>query len=112
MNVTPRAIEHLCLGAEPYVIGMVGSSGFAGWTVACLIIPRLGDFYGRKWPVFISLLVATVAHILIVLSDIWTWTVCLFFVFGGCCAGRYSTAFVYMSEMIPPEHQDIIGSLA
>jgi len=99
------------LGAEPYLIGLAGSSAFAGWTVACLIIPRLGDLYGRKWPVSISLLIATVTHILIVMSENWSWTVFLFFIFGGCCAGRYSTAFVYMTELLPKKDQDIFGSL-
>jgi MFS family permease len=84
-------------------VGLVGSSAFAGWTAACLIIPRLGDIYGRKWPVSISLLIATITHILIVVSTDWNMTVFLFFIFGGCCAGRYSTAFVYLSELMPPD---------
>jgi MFS family permease len=83
---------------------MFGSSAFAGWTCACLIIPRLGDLYGRKWPVWFSVLFAFISHKLIVLSKNMTLTICYFFVFGACCAGRYTTAYVYLIELIPFKH--------
>jgi MFS family permease len=91
---------------------MIGSSAFAGWTFASLIIPRLGDIYGRKWPVWISLLLAFISHTLIIVSKNLTWTIFLFFIFGACCAGRYSTAYVYMIELIPPKYENIVGSFA
>lgn len=40
------------------------------------------------------------------------WTIFLFFIFGACCAGRYSTAYVYLIEMVPSRHQNIAGSFS
>jgi MFS family permease len=89
---------------------MLGSSAFAGWTFSCLLVPRLGDLYGRKWAVWVSLLVAFIAHLLILISKNLPWTIFLFFVYGACCAGRYSTAYVYLVELMPPKHRDAVGS--
>ena len=35
-----------------FYIGMIGSAYFLGWVIALFFVPRLGDIYGRKYPLF------------------------------------------------------------
>jgi len=70
--------------------------------VSSIVVQRLADIYGRKWPFWISLAVGLISHIAIVLSRDLTTTIVLFFVFGACNAGRYAICYVYMGELMPP----------
>jgi MFS family permease len=83
---------------------------FAGWMFGSLFIPRMGDLYGRKWPFLISLFVAVLSYIAVILSDNIRLTIGLMFVFGTCCAGRYSTCYVYLSELMPENYRTITCS--
>ncbi len=91
-------------------MGLFGSAVFAGWAVSSIFVPRLGDLYGRKWPCFISLVIASVMHLGIVISTNMTLTVLMFFIFGSCCAGRFSLAYVYLCELVPEKYNDIVGA--
>jgi MFS family permease len=77
---------------------------------ASLVVPRLGDLHGRKYPCWVSLIVALITHILLITSTNLKLSIGLFFIFGACCAGRYSTAYVYLCELMPKQHRDIVGS--
>ena len=44
-----------CIGTPKYLIGLIGSMFFVGWTVGCIALPRLADLYGRKWFFIISI---------------------------------------------------------
>ena len=90
---------------------MIGSSALAGWCASCLIIPRLGDLYGRKWPVWSTILIAFGAHIVIFFSHNLFLTSSMFFVFGACCSGRFSTAYVWLCELTPPKYRNLVESL-
>ena len=83
---------------------------FAGWMFGSLFVPRLGDLYGRKWPVVCSLLLAVLSYISVILSNNLKLTIALMFLFGSCCAGRYSTSYVYISELLPVGNRTFICS--
>ena len=40
--------------ADPDDVGFIGSSYFIGVMVSVLIIPRLSDLVGRKWPIIVT----------------------------------------------------------
>jgi MFS family permease len=83
------------------MIGLLGSMVFAGWMMASLVIPRLADIHGRRWPVRLSIVSASILYFLVLLSKDIRLTIVLQFFIGVCCAGRYSTAYVYLSELMP-----------
>jgi MFS family permease len=70
----------------------------------------LADLHGRKWPFYFSLVVALITHIGLVFSRNITNTIFLFFIFGGCCAGRYSICYGYLCELMPDKYKDYVGS--
>ncbi len=92
------------------MIGMLGSMVFAGWMFGSLFIPRLGDLYGRKWPFLGSLLVAVLTYVCVILSSDLRLTIALMLIYGTCCAGRYSTCYVYFSEIIPAANRTLACS--
>lgn len=76
-------VEILDLKCKPsYLIGLFGSSYFIGWVIAGIIIPRLGDIYGRKWLFIGSYILQCIASIIILLSTNTYLTISLFFVLG------------------------------
>ena len=92
------------------MIGLLGSMNFVGWMFTGLFVPRLGDLYGRKWPVVCSLLVAVLAYISVILSNNLKLAIALMFLFGSCCAGRYSISYVYISELLPVGNRTFLCS--
>ena len=88
----------------------MGSMQFAGWMVASLFVPRLGDVYGRKWPVHISVIVAFFIYLGVLLSNSLNLNIAFFFFFGACCAGRYQICYVYLSELTPVKYRTLVGS--
>jgi MFS family permease len=92
------------------MIGLIGSMVFAGWMFGSLFVPRLGDLYGRKWPVRLSLICAVLSYVAIILSKDIKLIIGLMFVFGACCAGRYSTSYVYLSELMPAKNRTLACS--
>lgn len=78
--------------------------------VSSIVVQRLADIYGRKWPFWISLAVGLATHVAIVLSRDLTTTIALFFLFGACNAGRYAICYVYMCELMPPQYRDYVGA--
>ena len=94
------------------LIGMIGSAQFAGWMAGSLFMPRLGDLYGRKWPFYLSLLVASATYISVVLTTNIKVQIFNFFIMGVTQAGRYSMAHVYLQELIPLRWRTFSGTLA
>lgn len=110
VKILSTSLNIIIIGQEPYMIGLLGSMVFAGWMFGSLFIPRLGDLYGRKWPFLGSLLVAVIAYVSVILSSEIKLTIGLMFLFGACCAGRYSTCYVYLSEMMPAPNRTLACS--
>lgn len=90
---------------------MLGSMYFAGTTVFCLVVSRLGDIYGRKWPVRISSILALPTHLALLCSNNLSLTTFLFFVLGSLGPGKCQVSFVYASELVPEKYRAMIGSL-
>jgi MFS family permease len=97
--------------ADSYQIGLLGSSFFAGMTVLVVIVTRLGDVIGRKWPTNVSTVIAIPITVGLLFSKNLTLTIVLLFFFGATCPGREHVPFTYMCELVPERHRQIIGSV-
>lgn len=95
---------------EPYRIGLLGSMYFAGWTVACVFIPRLGDLYGRRFPYLISSGLSVFVYLGLILSSNLTLSTIFFFMLGLCCVGKSNLCYVYLLEFIPLRWQVYVGT--
>ena len=84
---------------------------FAGWTLACVIVPRLGDIYGRKWPFLVSLGASILIYIGFILSRDVRFSIALFFFFGVCCVGKANIAYIYLLELTPVKWQTYVGTM-
>jgi MFS family permease len=73
---------------EPWRIALMGSMYFAGTTTFGIIVSRLGDLYGRKWPVTISALISIPIHGMLLYSNNINFTSVLFFILGALGPGK------------------------
>eukprot|EP00347_Sterkiella_histriomuscorum_P019689 403340662 len=96
---------------ESYRIGLLGSMYFAGWTISCLIVPRLADLYGRKWPIICCSCISFVLILGLILSNNLNLSIALFFFLGMCQTGKISTVYVMMLELIPQFSTTILGTI-
>jgi MFS family permease len=80
---------------------MLGSSQFIGWMVGSMILPRIGDLYGRKMPFIISVLAACILYILVFFATTLSQMTWIFFFTGITQAGKFSMAHVYLQELMP-----------
>lgn len=78
---------------------------FAGWTISCVVVPRLADTYGRKLPVIISAWFSVLVCAGLMLSQNLVLTIVLFFFLGCSSSGKSSTTYVYLMELIPARWQ-------
>jgi MFS family permease len=92
-------------------IGLLGSLYFAGWTIACVIVPRLGDIYGRKWPTLISTVASFFCYLALILSRNLEFTTAMFFFLGATNPGKSTVGYVYLLELVPSKFQTYIGTL-
>jgi MFS family permease len=76
-----------------------------------ILVTRMGDLIGRKWPNNISCMISIPITIGIIFSKNLTLTTVLLFFFGGTCPGREQVAFVYICELVPEKSRSMIGSL-
>ena len=84
---------------------------FAGWTIGCIFIPRLGDFYGRKWPFRISLGFSLVFYLGLILSQNIDFSIAQFFLLGVCVCGSSNICYVYLLELIPSKLYTTVGTI-
>ena len=82
-------------------IGLLGSMTFAGWTIACIFVPRVGDLYGRRLPFLISLGFSILVYLGLILSENIDLSITLFFFLGLTCVGKSNIGYIYMLELIP-----------
>jgi len=61
---------------------------FAGMTTFVMIVTRLADVYGRKWPTWISAAVSIPLHAGLLWSKSLTLTTVMLFFFGAASPGR------------------------
>ncbi len=78
---------------------------FLGWTLSCLILPRLADTYGRRPLVLIFSWFSVLVYLGLLLSRSLELTIALFFLLGLTCTGKSSTGYVYLMELIGAKWQ-------
>lgn len=64
--VDPDKLDLTC--TDERLIGMMGLVYFFGFGISALIIPRIADKHGRKWPYFWSLMVQLFGYVQIFYS--------------------------------------------
>ena len=103
--------ERLHLLCEPsWKIGLIGSMYLLGWALGCLIIPRLGDIYGRKIPVAVSVGFSLFVYLGLILSQNIYLTMLLFLFIGFTCPGKSIIMYVYLLELVPTRKQTSVGT--
>lgn len=96
---------------EGKYIGLIGSFYFAGVALSCIMIPRLGDKYGRKTVMTTTLLITLALYPAANLTSNIGVIYAMYFYLGMGTIGRYSVAFVLLTESVPKKHQMIAGSV-
>lgn len=90
---------------------MIGSAYFAGYSVSCLIVPRLADIYGRRLPYIVSSCIQFFVYLGIFFSRDSLMTIALILIFGFCGAGRSGIGYLYLLEMMPSDWKTMVGTL-
>ena len=96
-----RRLTKTKIGEDPYLIGLLGSIFFVGWTCSAIFIPRLGDLLGRKRPFLYSHGLSIPIYLGLILSKNLWFSIVLYFFLGACQEGKVIVAFVYCLEYIP-----------
>jgi MFS family permease len=104
-------VDRFDLACVPtYKIALMGSMYFAGTTIFNLLVTRMGDIYGRKWPVRISSVLSLPVQAAIIFHSTLPSATILFFILGALGPGKCQVGFVYASELLPERHRLILGS--
>lgn len=69
-------------------------------------MPSISDYFGRKWPYFICILVQTMAYIVIFYSKNIYMTIGMYLVVGLCSGGRVPIGTSLMNEFVPTKYQN------
>jgi MFS family permease len=88
--------------ASKSTIGFLGSCILIGWTCGLCFVPRLTDKFGRKKIALIMLSLQLVAYALILFPRNILFTCFLAILIGMAAAGRWTSAYIYLLELIPP----------
>ncbi|CDW78574.1 solute carrier family member 5 [Stylonychia lemnae] len=97
--------------AKPFQVGLIGSMFFAGWTAACIIVPRIGDIYGRKWIVFFSQFQSFVVYLALILSQNLNFSIVMMFFLGLTSVAKVGTSYVYLLELVPQKSVTAISTI-
>jgi MFS family permease len=93
--------------ASSSIVAMPGSLYFAGFCISAAIIPRLSDIYGRQLPLFLCILVQTIAYWFVLhVQDIYQCAAA-YLIVGLCAGGRVSIGCQYLSEFVPTQYGSI-----
>ena len=84
---------------------------FAGWTIGCVVVPRLGDLIGRRWPCLVSAIISCFVYLTIVLSKNLDLTTAMFFFLGLTCPAKANITYVYLLEFAPNKFQTYLGTM-
>lgn len=74
---------------------------FVGFSISALIVPRLGDKYGRRKPYLISMSATLFFYLLMFMSTNVYFTILCYFLIGLASAGRMVIGTNYLNEFIP-----------
>ena len=104
-------VDRLNLICEPsWKIGLIGSMYLLGWALGCLVVPKLGDLYGRRIPYAASMAASLIFYLGLILSQNIYITMALFLLIGACNPGKSNIAYVYLLELVPTKMQTYVGT--
>ena len=89
---------------------MIGSAYFIGYSLSCLVIPRIADLYGRRLPYIVSAWFQLFIFFGIFFSESSLFTTALILVFGFCGAGRSAVGYLYLLELVPKDWKTLTGT--
>ena len=84
---------------------------FAGWTISCLIIPRISDLYGRKIMTLTTVSISTLIYLGLILSKNLDLSIALLFFYGLMLSGKTINTYVYLLELVPKKYQAYVGTV-
>ena len=82
-------------------IGFISSLFWLGWCATLLIIPRLGDIWGRKWMVAYNNVVSVALYLATMYSPEIGMLSTVLFVWGLFNSCRTNIGYLYMIELMP-----------
>jgi MFS family permease len=84
---------------------------FIGYSIACLLLPRFCDLYGRKKVYFISITIQIFLMTGATVNKSLPGQHALIFFMGIVGVGRSTIGFLYLVELVPPKNKKLIGTL-
>lgn len=84
---------------------------FIGYSISCLILPRVCDLYGRKKIYFTCISLQVFIMLGIVVNKNFKGQLALIFFMGVVGVGRSTIGFLYLIELVPPKNKKLIGTL-
>ena len=100
----------VCNPNKKRAMSLIASFELIGISLSCLIIPRLGDLYGRK-PLYVFALVLQIP--VYILACVFNHMVPIYvvaFFLGPCVTGRMACGFLLLLEMVPSRNQSWVGA--
>ena len=97
-------------------ISLPGMMFFTGWTLGSLLLPALGDKYGRKILYVPTLCITFSSMVTIVLlpglNIKWFYVlIAVFFINGVSNGGRSTSGYCLMVEIAPLKYQNFMGTV-
>lgn len=94
-----------------FQIGLIGSTYLLGWALGCLFVPRMGDVYGRRWPLVISMGISLIIYLILILSTNINLTTVMFLLLGLTNPGKSNVCYIFLLEFIPKKWQTPVSTL-
>ena len=104
-------INFSLIGVNKARIALLGSVYFVGYSVACMIFPRLCDLYGRRWIYSISIWVQVFVYAGLIFSKTIVGHMILILFLGILGVGRSTIGFLYLMELQPPKNKKLVGKI-
>ena len=105
-------IVRMNLTCTPKVyIGFLGAFSFAGAALACLLLPRLSDKYGRLIVLRTTIYCTLPLFLILNLAESLGAIYFVNFFLGIALIGRNFSGFVLLTESLPKHRQALIGGL-
>jgi MFS family permease len=82
-------------------VSLIATVALLGISLSCLIIPRMGDLYGRK-PLYVFALCLQIP--VYIAFCIWKTMIPIYitaFLLGPCVTGRLACGYLLLLEMVP-----------
>jgi len=100
----------VCNPNSKRAMSLIATFALLGISISCLIIPRMGDLYGRK-PLYVFALILQIP--VYILATVFTKMIPIYivaFFLGPCVTGRMACGFLLLIEMVPKRNQAWVGA--